>query len=157
MRVHTEEALAQLGINTVIYKGSQFSRTVRRLTELQHTWFYGKVPESVDEILDALTPIAEYGYHSPEKFCHTLRNFLENPLRAHLSHSLVHLHLLPTVSHTMALQQLKLVDLVNYSQIIPAKLLYFYMHVEKPIWTMCFLGFFNHPLNPYFKVKKVFT
>lgn len=108
LRVHTEEALAQLGINTVIYKGSQFSRTVRRLTELQHTWFYGKVPESVDEILDALTPIAEYGYHSPEKFCHTLRNFLENPLRAHLSHSLVHLHLLPTVSHTMALQQLKI-------------------------------------------------
>ena len=108
LRVHTEEALSQLGINTVIYKSSPFSRTVRRLTELQHTWFYGQVPESVDEVFDALTPIAESGYHSPEKFCHTLRVFLETPLRARLNHSLVRLYLLPTVSHVMALQQLKI-------------------------------------------------
>ena len=108
LRIHTEEALTQLGMNTVIYKDSQFSRTVRRLEGLQHTWFHGQVADSVDEVLQGLTPITESGYQSPEKFCQVLQDFLQVPLRASLRHSLVRMFLLPTVSHTMALQQLKL-------------------------------------------------
>jgi cellulose biosynthesis protein BcsE len=108
LRIHTEEALSQLGMTTVIYKDSQFSRTVRRLHELQHTWFQGPVSDNVDAVLTTLTPIDNFGYHSPEKFCQLLGDFLDDPRRAKLDHSLVRLHLLPTVSHVMALQQLKL-------------------------------------------------
>lgn len=108
LRIHAEEALAQAGMTTVIYKDSQFSRTVRRLQELQHTWFQGQVTDNVDEVLAGLTPIENFGYLHPEKFCQTLGSFLADPLRAKLDHSLVRMHLLPTVSHVMALQQLKL-------------------------------------------------
>lgn len=108
LRIHTEEALSQLGMTTVIYKDSQFSRTVRRLHELQHTWFQGQVCDNVDAVLAALAPIDNFGYHSPQKFCQLLGEFLDDPRRAKLDHSLVRLNLLPTVSHVMALQQLKL-------------------------------------------------
>lgn len=108
LRIHTEEAFSQLGVNTVIHKDNQFSRIVRRLHELQHTWYHGKTSNNVEEVFENLEPLADCGYKEPEKFCSILEDFLNNPARASLNHSLVRLNLLPSVSHLMALKELKL-------------------------------------------------
>lgn len=104
LRTHHEQALLYLGANDVLYKEMRFARVIRRIQDLRDQVFPHMPSAEWHSALQDFLPVPAHGYQPPERFITLLRQMLEQAQRHELDHSLVQLHLLPHVSHSMALQ-----------------------------------------------------
>lgn len=104
LRSHHERALLQLGANEVFYAEMRMARIVRRVQQLRDQVYLRDLPADWKSVLADFLPVPEQGYQSPSHFLALVRDMLERAQRQGLNHALVQLHLLPHVSHSMALK-----------------------------------------------------
>lgn len=104
LRSHHERALLQLGANEVFYAEMRMARIVRHVQQLRDQVYLRDLPTDWKSVLADFLPVPEQGYQPPPRFLELVRDMLERAQRQDLSHALVQLHLLPHVSHSMALK-----------------------------------------------------
>lgn len=104
LRTHHELALLHAGANDVLYKELRFARVVRRVQDLRDQVWLREIPGDWSTALQEFMPVPTHGYQAPEHFINLVRSMLDKAERLGLDHALVQLHMLPHVSHTMALK-----------------------------------------------------
>ena len=105
LRTYHELALRSLGANEVLYKELRFARIIRRIEDLRDHVYTHAVPSDHAPVLLEYLPVAARGYQAPHTFIMMARSMVTQAQRHKLDHALVQLHLLPHVSHLMALRQ----------------------------------------------------
>ncbi|MEG3000204.1 MAG: BcsE family c-di-GMP-binding protein [Comamonas sp.] len=104
LRSHHERALLQLGANEVFYAEMRMARIVRHVQKLRDQVYLRDLPADWKAVMADFLPVPEQGYQPPPRFLELVRDMLERAQRQDLNHALVQLHLLPHVSHGMALK-----------------------------------------------------
>lgn len=104
LRTHHELALLHAGANDVLYKELRFARVIRRVLDLRDQVYLREIPGDWQTALHDFMPVPAHGYQAPEHFITLVRGMLDKADRLGLDHALVQLHMLPHVSHTMALK-----------------------------------------------------
>ena len=104
LRSHHERALLQLGANEVFYAEMRMARVVRHVQKMRDQVYMRDLPADWKAILADFLPVPEQGYQPPARFIELVRDMLERAQRQDLNHAMVQLHLLPHVSHSMALK-----------------------------------------------------
>lgn len=105
LRTHHELALLALGANEVLYKELRFARVIRRIEDLRDHVYASDVPADYEVALQDFMPVATHGYQAPHAFITMARSMVAQAERHAMDHAMVQLHLLPHVSHTMALRE----------------------------------------------------
>lgn len=104
LRSHSEQALLHLGVTTVAYRELGFARLLR-LIATSRSWVHTqRLQGDMAQVLGAFAPVDLRGYQAPAVFEHAARQMLVHSQGVGLTHSLVHLQLLPRLAHLDALQ-----------------------------------------------------
>lgn len=104
LRIHSEQALLQLGANAVVYKELGFSRVLQQLLDLNLQSYTHQVDPDYAQALSSFMPALDRGYQPPAQFCRLVHDMLDRTHSIGLSHSLVQLTLLAQVPHLDALR-----------------------------------------------------
>jgi cellulose biosynthesis protein BcsE len=104
LRIHSEQALLQLGASAVVYKETGFSRLLQTLKDINTQSHTRAVHPHYEQAVDGFMPPAERGYQPPAQFCALVRGILERTHSIGLSHSLVQLNMLAQTPHLDALR-----------------------------------------------------
>jgi len=104
LRMHSEQALLQLGASTVVYKEVGFSRLLQLLKDINAQSHAREVHPDYGQAVDGFTPPDVRGYQPPAQFCSLVRDILDRTQSMGLSHSLVQLNMLDQTPHLDALR-----------------------------------------------------
>lgn len=104
LRAHSEQALLRLGATTVVYCEVGFARLLRLIEDCRPLLHTRAVDADCQQTLDACMPAPLRGYLKPLAFVHGVRDMVERTRPTGLEHCLVHLQLLPAVTHLDALR-----------------------------------------------------
>lgn len=104
LRLHSEQALLQLGASTVVYKEVGFSRLLQLLKDINAQSHAREVHPDYEQAVDGFTPPDVRGYQPPAQFCSLVRDILDRTQSMGLSHSLVQLNMLAQTPHLDALR-----------------------------------------------------
>ena len=104
LRLHSEQALLQLGASAVVYKEVGFSRLLQVLKDINAQSHAREVHRDYGQAVDGFLPPDVRGYQPPAQFCSLLRDILDRTQSTGLSHSLVKLNMLAQTPHLDALR-----------------------------------------------------
>lgn len=104
LRIHSEQALLQLGASAVVYKEVGFSRLLQTLKDINTQSHARAVHPHYEQAVDGFMPPQERGYQPPAQFCALVRGILERTHSIGLPHSLVQLNMLAQTPHLDALR-----------------------------------------------------
>lgn len=104
LRAHSEQALLHLGATTVAYRELGFARLMRLIEANRHVVHTQPPAQDFAKTLEVFRPAPMRGYLAPAAFERAVRAVYKHQGTAHLTHTLVHLQLLPRVAHLDALR-----------------------------------------------------
>jgi cellulose biosynthesis protein BcsE len=104
MRHNGELALTRLGANAVVRRELSFAQLEQVIEDLRDETYARKPAANPARLLQRLAPDPVQGYLAPLAFCAAVERMLERTAETPLEHTLVHLPLLPHISHADALQ-----------------------------------------------------
>jgi cellulose biosynthesis protein BcsE len=104
LRMHSEQALLQLGASAVVYKEVGFSRLLQLLTDINAQSHTREVDPDYGQAVEGFLPPDVRGYQLPAQFCRLVRDVLNRTQNMGLSHSLVQLSMLAQTPHLDALR-----------------------------------------------------
>lgn len=104
LRANSEQALLHLGVSAVAYRELGFARLLRLIASCRSLVHTQHAEESLEQALATFLPVAARGYQAPVVFEALAREMLGRGTNVGLTHTLVHLQLLPQVAHLDALQ-----------------------------------------------------
>jgi cellulose biosynthesis protein BcsE len=104
LRMHSEQALLQLGASAVVYKEVGFSRLLQLLKDINAQSHPRQVNPDYEQAVNGFLPPGVRGYQPPAQFCRLVRDMLDRTQSIGLSHSLVQLNMLAQTPHLDALR-----------------------------------------------------
>lgn len=104
LRLHSEQALLQLGASAVVYKEVGFSRLLQLLADINAQSHTREVHPDYGQAVDGFLPPDVRGYQPPAQFCRLVRDMLNRTQSMGLPHSLVQLNMLAQTPHLDALR-----------------------------------------------------
>lgn len=102
LRQNGELALTRVGANAVLHAVADFHRLEELVEDLREQAWSGSAVAQPERLLQHLLPDACRGVLAPADFCAAAERMLERTAGTPLEHTLVHLPLLPHVSHADA-------------------------------------------------------
>ena len=103
LRAHMEQALLNLGANTVVYRESGFARLLRQLDALSDATYTRPLLPDFAEARSGFMPDALRGYLQSGVFCETVQAMLERTHQPGLRHSFLRLSMHAHTAHTEAI------------------------------------------------------
>ena len=103
LRMHSEQALLQLGASAVVYKEVGFSRLLQLLKDINAQSHTREVNPDYGQAVEGFLPPDVRGYQPPALFCSLVRDMLNRTQSMGLSHSLVQLNMMAQTPHLDAL------------------------------------------------------
>lgn len=104
LRAYNEQALLHLGVTAVAYRELGFGRLVRLIESCASLVHTQRPHTDLHQALSAFAPPAVRGYQPPQAFERIARETLQRSRTVGLTHTLVHLQLLPQIAHLDALK-----------------------------------------------------